>query len=371
MKAKLVSLLTATVLACGLLAGCGSSKAEEAAAPAEEAVEEAAEEAAAPAEEVAEEAEAAAEEGAEEVAAAVGAREPKNGEKYVIGYTYYYSSEFITLMNEGVQEKCDELGMDLIALDAENDSSNQITQVENLIAQDVDCLYIAAVDSDAIVPSLEMAREADIPVVYVNMTVNTDEDYYYSGPDDVLAGYLEMKSAIEKIGGKGNICVLEGPIGQSAQIDRWTGNEKALEELGADINLLTHQTANWSREEAETMTENWLEAFTGDEAINAIVAHNDEMALGAIMAIEAKGLTPGVDIYVTGVDAIEDGCNAVKDGKLLSTVYQDAKLEGGQGIDICYDILTGNPPAEYINLIDMTQYTADNVDELLTTLYAK
>ena len=178
-----------------------------------------------------------------------------------------------------------------------------------------------------------------------------------------------MQAAIDAIGGEGNICVLEGPIGQSAQIDRWTGNENVLNsEAGANINLLTHQTANWSREEAETMTENWLEGF--EEGIDAIVAHNDEMALGAIMAIEAKGLVPGEDIIVTGIDAIEDGCNAVKEGKMLSTVYQDAKLEGGQGIEICYGILTGNPPAEYINLIDMTQYTQDNVDELLTTLYA-
>ena len=329
MKLKVMSLVTAAALCCSLVAGSMAVMADEG-----------------------------------------GAAEPKNGDKYVIGYTYYYSSEFITLMNEGIEEKCDELGLDLIALDAENDASNQITQVENLIAQDVDCLYIAAVDSDAIVPSLDMAKEANIPVVYVNMTVNTDEDYYYSGPDDVLAGELEMQAAIDAIGGEGNICVLEGPIGQSAQIDRWTGNENVLNsDAGANINLLTHQTANWSREEAETMTENWLEGFA-DEGIDAIVAHNDEMALGAIMAIEAKGLVPGEDIIVTGVDAIEDGCNAVKDGKLLSTVYQDAKLEGGQGIEICYGILTGNPPAEYINLIDMTQYTQDNVDELLTTLYA-
>lgn len=291
----------------------------------------------------------------------------KKDDKFTVGYSFYYMSEFITLMNQGVEDKCKELGMELISLDAENDPSNQITQIENLIAQNVDCLLVAAVDSDAIVPALSMAEEAGIPLVAVNMTINTDEDYYYSGPDDVLAGELEMQSAIDAIGGEGKIAILEGPIGQSAQIDRLEGNKNVLAK-NDKIEVVADQTANWSREEAQALVENWLQEFPD---IKAIVGHNDEMALGAIMAIESAGLVPGKDIIVTGVDAIEDGCNAVKDGKLLSTVYQDAVLEGGLGVELCHQILTGDTPKEYINLIDMTNYTKDNVDELLTTLYAK
>lgn len=286
--------------------------------------------------------------------------------KYTIGYTYYYNSEFITLMNQGIEKKAEELGVDVIMLDAENDPSNQITQIENLIAKDVDCLYIAAVDGDAIVPALDMAKEADIPLVAVNMTFKTDEDYYYSGPDDVLAGELEMQSAIDAIGGKGTVCILQGPVGTSAMIDRQEGNDKVLAD-NPDVECLAVQPANWSREEAETMVENWLQAF---DDIDAIVAHNDEMALGAIMAIEGAGLVPGEDIVVTGIDAIEDGCNAVAEGKMLSTVYQDAGLEGSQGLQICYDILEGNAPEQYINLIDMTQFTKDNVQELIDKLYS-
>lgn len=331
MKKRILSVLLVAAMTVSMLAGCGSSS----------------------------------DDSAEEGSTASSTASEDSGEKYTLGYTYYYSSEFITLMNQGVQEKCDELGMDVVMLDAENDSANQITQVENLIGQGVDCLLVAAVDSDAIVPALGMAEEANIPIVAVNMTVNTDDDYYYAGPDDVLAGELEMQSAIDAIGGKGNICILEGPIGQSAQIDRLEGNENVLSE-NPDINVLADQTANWSREEAESLVENWIQAF---DNIDAIVAHNDEMALGAIQAIEGAGLTPGEDIIVTGIDAIEDGCNAVKEGKQLSTVYQDAGLEGGNGVQLCYDILTGNTPEEYINLIDMTQYTKDNVQELIDKLY--
>ena len=139
---------------------------------------------------------------------------------YTIGCTVYYMTEFITLMVEGMEEKAEELGCDLVMLDAQNVAQMQITQVENLIAQNVDVIVVAAVDSDAIVPALEMCENADIPLVGVNMLINTEEEYHYVGPDDVLAGELEMQHAIDAIGGEGNVVILEGPIGQSAQIQR-------------------------------------------------------------------------------------------------------------------------------------------------------
>ena len=157
-------------------------------------------------------------------------------------------TEFITLMVEGMEEKAEELGCDLVMLDAQNDAQMQITQVENLIAQNVDVIVVAAVDSDAIVPALEMCENADIPLVGVNMLINTEEEYHYVGPDDVLAGELEMQHAIDAIGGEGNVVILEGPIGQSAQIQRLEGNMNVLNEYEGKVELLAQQTANWSRE---------------------------------------------------------------------------------------------------------------------------
>ncbi len=286
--------------------------------------------------------------------------------KLKIGVTVYYMTEFITLMVEGIEEQAEKLGVELVLLDAGNDAQKQITQVENLIAQDVDCVLVAAVDADAVVPAFDLCDAAGIPLIGVNMLINTDKEYYYVGPDDVLAGELEMQAAIDKIGGAGNIVILEGPIGTSAQLDRKQGNENVLAK-NPDIKVLASQPANWDRAEALALTENWLESFDGQ--INAIVSHNDEMALGAIQALEAAGLSD--QIVVTAVDAIKDGCNAVKDGKLLGTVYQDAGLEGREGIQLCYDVLTGNPPADFINFIDMKLITQENVDELLTTIYAE
>ena len=210
-------------------------------------------------------------------------------EGYTIGCTVYYMTEFVTLMAEGMEKKADELGCDLVMLDAQQDAQNQITQIENLIAQKVDVIIVAAVDSDAILPAMEMCEDAGIPLVGVNMLFNTEEPYHYVGPNDVLAGELEMQNAINEIGGEGNVVILEGPIGQSAQIQRLEGNENVLDKYKGKIEVLADQTANWSREEALTLVENWLESFSGK--IDAIVAHNDEMALGAIQALEAAGLT--------------------------------------------------------------------------------
>lgn len=292
--------------------------------------------------------------------------EAKDGD-YTIGCTVYYMTEFVTLMVEGMEKRADELGCDLVMLDAQQDAQNQITQIENLIAQKVDVIIVAAVDSDAILPAIEMCDDAGIPLVGVNMLFNTEEPYHYVGPDDVLAGELEMQNAIDEIGGEGNVVILEGPIGQSAQIQRLEGNQNVLDKYEGKINVLADQTANWSREEALTLVENWLETFSGE--IDAIVAHNDEMALGAIQALEAAGLTD--EIVVTGVDAILDGCNAVKDGTLLGTVYQDAGLEGSEAVQKAYDVLEGKVTEKELSYIDMEWITKDNVDDLLTTIYAE
>ncbi len=289
------------------------------------------------------------------------------GKKYKIGCTVYYMTEFITLMTEGMEEKADELGCELITLDAQQDAQNQITQIENLIAQQVDVIIVAAVDSDAILPAIGMCEEADIPLVGVNMLFNTEEPYHYVGPDDVLAGELEMQNAIDAINGEGNIVILEGPIGQSAQIQRLEGNHNVLDKYKGKVECLAEQTANWSREEALALVENWLEAFSGK--INAIVAQNDEMALGAVQALEAAGVQD--DIVVTSVDAIKDGCVAVKEGKLLGTVYQDAALEGQEAVQKAFDILEGTVTEKELSYIDMPWITKDNVDDLLTTIYAE
>ena len=285
-----------------------------------------------------------------------------DGKPLVIGCTVYYMTEFVTLMVEGIKEQAELAGANLILLDANNDAQTQISQIENLIAQKVDVVLVAAVDADAIVPALDICERAGIPLVGVNMLINTDKPYYYGGPDDTAAGEMEMQALIDEIGGKGNIVILEGPIGTSAQLQRMQGNQNVLAKY-PDVKVLAHQPADWNREKALSTTENWLEAFPNQ--IDGIVAHNDEMGLGAIMALQAKNL----DLPVTAVDAIKDGCLAIKEGRLLATVFQDAVLEGRLGVEIAIDVVKGTPPENHMNFIQMELITKDNVDRLLDTIY--
>jgi ribose transport system substrate-binding protein/inositol transport system substrate-binding protein len=279
-----------------------------------------------------------------------------------IGSTVYYMTEFITLMVEGMKAEAETLGAKLTILDANNDASVQLNQVENLISSKVDVILVAAVDADAIVPGLDMAEGAGIPLTGVNMLINTDKPYYYAGPNDVEAGELEAQYVVEAIGGKGNVVILEGPIGTSAQLQRLEGNMNVLNKHPG-VKILVQKPANWSREQALSTMENWLQTFPGQ--IDGVIAHNDEMALGAIQALEAKGMK----LPVGSVDAIKDACQAVKDGRLDATVFQDAYLEGQLGVRVAYQVAIGEPPEKLLNFIKMELITKDNVDKLLTTIY--
>ena len=281
-----------------------------------------------------------------------------------IGVDVYYMSEFITLMKEGVVSEAKAQGADIVFLDANNDINTQISQVQNLITQKCDVLLIASVDPNGIAPAVAAAKKANIPVVGVNMIINSKDTTAYVGPNDVQAGEEEMQAAIDKIGGKGNIVILQGPIGISAQIQRDEGNHNILKKY-PNVKLLSEQTANWNRNEALKLTENWLQSNPGK--INAIVAHNDEMALGAIAALKEKGLLSKV--VVTGIDAINDGCKAVKNGELTATVYQNANFEGSEGVKAAILAAKHETIAKKNNLIDMKVINKANVDDLLSTIY--
>lgn len=339
---RLLPLILVVFMLVGIMAGCGPAPAQKAADTQKAAVDT-----------------------QKEVETAVNtAKAADPNKKIKIGCTVYYMSEFVTLMKNGIESEAKAQNADLIFLDANNDVNKQLSQIENLIAQKVDVLLVAAVDSDAIVPALDKAKDAGIPLVGLNMLINTDQPYYYAGPDDVKAGELEMQAAIDKIGGKGNILILEGPIGVSAQTQRHEGNHNVLAKY-PDVKVLAEKTANWSRAEALALTENWLQSFGGQ--INAIVAHNDEMALGAIQALEAKGLKD--KIPVTGVDAIKDACVSIKNGVQDMTVFQDAVLEGSLGVQVAAKVARGEKVDPMMNLIEMKVIDKTNVDELLTTIY--
>jgi putative xylitol transport system substrate-binding protein len=267
--------------------------------------------------------------------------------------------------------------VDVTIFDGRYDALVQQEQFDTMITQGYDAIIFVPIDIEAGAEAVQMANDAGIPVFGSNTRVNSDLLNAYVGSDDVQSGYMEAKYVLDQIGCAGNVVVIEGPIGQSAQIQRLEGNQKALAEC-PDVKVVEQQTANWSRAEAQTLMENWLTAHPDD--LVGVIGQNDEMALGAIEAIKAAGLDVN-DFAIAGIDGVTDALLAVKAGEMAS-ILQDGAAQAQGALDLA--IKAVNPDYEPMSKIweqypDMpwnggtdreynvpwTPVTLDNVDALL------
>ena len=246
---------------------------------------------------------------------------------------YGLNAEFMQLWTEALEEHpaVQEGLVDVTVFDGRYDALVQQDQFETMITQGFDAIIFVPIDVEAGATAVEAASEAGIPVFGSNTRVNTDLLQSYVGSDDVQSGYMEAKNVLDAIGCEegGNVVIIEGPIGQSAQIQRLEGNMQALEEC-PNVTVLEQETANWSRAEAQTLMENWLTAHAGE--IDGVIGQNDEMALGAIEAIKAAGL-PVDDFAIAGIDGVTDALQAVKRGEMES-ILQDARAQAQGALDL-------------------------------------
>ena len=259
--------------------------------------------------------------GSTAVFAADGASEKVEGaEGLNIGATYYtLQTEFCMRMDNAAQKWAEENGVKYKSYDGNNDAATQLSQVETMIADGVDAIILNPQDADACSACVDAADEAGIPIIGVNTMVNNDKLTAYVGSQDVSAGEDIMKYMIDYMKKDAfNIVVIEGPMGQSAQLQRMEGIENVLKDY-PDIQILAKNTANWSRSEAMTLMETWITTY-GDD-IDAVVSENDEMALGAREAIEAQNM----DIPCIGIDGITDAVAAVESGKMIASDFQNAE----------------------------------------------
>jgi len=221
--------------------------------------------------------------------------------------------------------------------DGRYDALTQNNQFDTMITQKYDGILFVPIDIEAGAEAVQKASDAGIPVVGSNTRVNGDGLTSYVGNDDTLAGAMEAEIAIQKIGGRGNVVIIEGPIGQSAQIERRAGNQQTLAKY-PEVKVLEVKAANWSRAESLALMENWLTAHRGK--INAVIGQNDEMALGAIEAIKSNGLSPQ-SITVVGVDGTVDAVRSVQAGELEASLLQDSKAQAQGALDVLLRHLIG------------------------------
>ncbi len=271
----------------------------------------------------------------------------------------HMTNAFTIEMSDAVKAKAAELGVELTVYDGGQDAAKQVSQVETAVTQGITGIVIEPVSVDGIVPAIEAATKAGIPVVVVNQKISKPEAASaFVGVSNVDGGVMEMKTAAEAIGGKGNVAFLLGPMGSDAQLGRTEGYYNVLKDY-PDIKVVFEQTANWKTDEALKLVENWLQ--TGTE-INAIVANNDGMALGALKAVEDAKLLEKIKIY--GLDATPDALAAVKDGRMAATVSQSTTAQGATAMETVVKLVKGEKVDPEI-LVSFTLITIENVGEYL------
>jgi ribose transport system substrate-binding protein len=287
-------------------------------------------------------------------ACGAGDTESKNG-KTRIGVTVYDMSSFITAGKEGMDQYAKDNNIELLWNSAGGDVSTQASQVDSLINQGVDGIIIVPIQADSLGPQVQTAKSKGIPLVAVNAALNNKDVAGNVQPDDVAAGAQEMQMMADHLGGKGNIVILQGPLGQSGEIDRTKGIEQVLAKY-PDIKVLAKDTANWKRDEAVNKVKNWISGF--GPQINAVVSENDDMGLGALQALKEAGRT---DVPIVGIDGIEDGLNAVKSGEFIGTSLQNGTVELSAGLAVTNALIKKeqvNTEPVYI----MPAITKENVD---------
>ena len=246
--------------------------------------------------------------------------------------------------------------VELIVTNGENDASKQVSDVESLIAQGVKTLIISPVTADALTPVVKQAMDAGIPVVTLDRKVNTDVTLHI-GADNVLIGKTAGEFVCQTLNGKGNVIEIQGTAGASATVDRHDAFHKVLAEKCPDVKVVADQVANYVREPAIKFMEDMLQRFKPGE-IQLVYAHNDDMALGAVTALEAAGRLS--EVKVVGIDGENAAYEAIKAGKMAATFTYH--FVAPEGIQYGYKIAKGETLDKEI-VLPTHQIDATNVDE--------
>jgi len=249
------------------------------------------------------------------------------------------NNPFFVTLKEGAEAKATELGMELVVLDSQNDPAKELANMEDLLTQGVSVILINPTDSDAVVGAIAMANEKDIPVITLDRGANGGEVVTHIASDNVAGGVMAGEYIAELLGGSGNVVELEGIAGTSAARDRGQGFNDAISTT--DIEVVAKQVADFDRTKGLSVMENILQA---QPEIDAVFAHNDEMALGALTAVEASGR----DILIVGFDATDDAVKAVEEGKLAATVAQQPAMIGSLGVEAALKTIMGESLDAYV-----------------------
>ena len=285
-----------------------------------------------------------------------------------------FDDNFLTVLRNGMIEYADGLeGVDLQVEDAQDDVGRQLDQINNFIASGVDAIVVNPVDTSATEAMTAAAEAAGVPLVYVNrQPINLDtlpDNQAFVASNEVDSGTLETLEVCRLFAEQGTdparIYVMMGQLSNQAAVQRTADihDVMASGDCAVTLEIIDEQTANWSRDEAQDLMTNWLS--TG-EPFDGVIANNDEMAIGAIQAMLAAGISMD-DVVVAGIDATQDALAAMGAGQLDVTVFQDAAGQGSGSINAALGLARGEDvdqtvwiPFQLVTPSNMSDYTSRN-----------
>lgn len=279
-----------------------------------------------------------------------------------------FDDNYLTVLRQNIQRHAGDLGVEVQMEDAQGDIARQQSQIENFVASGVDGIITMLVDADSGRAMSKIAEQAGVPLVFVNMLpANMDEfpeKQAWVGSDEEQAGELQATEMCKLMGGEGDAVILMGQLGTTGQRGRTAAVERVLQsDECKGINVLDSQSANWMRTPALDLMTNWL---TSGMQPDAVFSNNDEMALGAVQALKASGISMD-DVIVGGVDATQDALAALEAGDLDVTVYQSAKGQGEGALDTVLKIARGEAfesrvavPFELVTPENVAEYKTQN-----------
>ncbi|NCO23904.1 MAG: D-ribose ABC transporter substrate-binding protein [Candidatus Infernicultor aquiphilus] len=245
------------------------------------------------------------------------------------------NNPFFVILRDGAIEQAKVLDVDLVVMDAQNDPAKQVSDIEDLIQKKVDVILLNPTDADALVPAVEEANKAGIPILTIDRSVNGGEVALHIASDNVKGGGMAAAYTVEQLGEKGIVVELEGITGASAARERGQGFDTYIAKFSG-IKLAAKQTADFDRAKGMSVMENILQA---QPKIDAVFAQNDEMALGAIQAIKAAKRQK--EMFVVGFDAVPDALDAIKAGDMKATIAQQPWMMGVLGVMNGYLVVNG------------------------------
>ena len=247
-----------------------------------------------------------------------------------IGVSLAHFDTFLTIVRTGMAKEADAQKVKIQFEDANGDVGRQVSQVENFIAQKVSAIIVNPADTSATKRISEAARKAGIPLVYVNRKPDEKmgNGVVFVGSDSLVAGRLQMEELAKRMGGKGNVAIMVGELSSDAAQDRTKGVKEVAKKFPG-IKIVEEQVADFDRKKGIDLMSKWLSAGI---KIDAVAANNDEMALGALIAMKQAKVSPKT-ILVAGVDATPDALSSMKSNELAITVFQNANGQGSGSVD--------------------------------------